>query len=168
MKYMRKKSHKMPQNWKFKSISKRQKIQKQSENETKNSLQKYHWVCVGASWTWELPGRVVNIPGKTALENTDFSLHSGYQLLIASWLRVGVCVYFLHSSAGILCDLNLWSLCVYYHFLCEFICASVLLSLEDTVSFGVIHHLWFLQSFPSHLSHRFLSLIGGLWWRHPI
>lgn len=49
---------------------------------------------------------------------------------------------------------------VWYQSLCEFICISSLLCLEDAVSIlGVVRHFWFLDSFLS-LLYSSLSLEG--------
>lgn len=99
-------------------------------------LHKYHWInfVLVILWPWDLSWSVVNISSGTPLETTNFSYVSGYQLQIASWLGVGVQVYF---SLLVLGTLSLaWTLCVTCvcsYCLCEFLCASVLLCLEDTV-----------------------------------
>lgn len=48
-------------------------------------------------WTWHLPCIVNNIAGDTPLVKTEFSFASCYQSEMASWLRVGLSVYFLLS-----------------------------------------------------------------------
>ena len=61
--------------------------------------------------------------------------------------------------------LNLCMSSVPYHSLCEFICASVLLCLEVTVSLELFIPLWLLQSFYIfHVAPWVLK--GGVWWRH--
>lgn len=87
-------------------------------------------LCVGQlHLIWGLPQSVVEISRHIPLEKTDFLRR--YQLRIASLLGTGLCAVSL-LSAGLLSCLNL-----YCHSLCEFVCVSVLLCLEDTISFEV-------------------------------
>lgn len=75
----------------------------------------------------------VHLSSDTLLEKTDFSFPSKHRLWIAIsfFFRGGnVCSLLV---LGFLSDLNLGRSCVYCHHLCEFICAAVLLFLEDTV-----------------------------------
>lgn len=80
-----------------------------------------------------LPWSAVNTPSDTLLEKTVFPFPSKYQLKIAFWFGVGLCVYFPRSMLGFLSGLNLCSSCTHCHTLCELICVSVLLCLEDAV-----------------------------------
>lgn len=74
---------------------------------------------------------VVDGPSEPSMEKIDFPLPRRYQLQIASWLGVGLCVYFFFSVLG-LCLVCMLYAC--HHSLCEFMCGSILLYLEDQVS----------------------------------
>lgn len=49
---------------------------------------------------WQLPWRVVDKPGVTPFEVTDFPFPSIYQLQIASWLQLGHCAHFFFFILG--------------------------------------------------------------------
>lgn len=77
---------------------------------------------------------VVDRPSETSGEKTDFPLPRRCQLQIALWLGVGHCVYFFFSVLGLGLVCRLYAC---HHSLCEIICGSVLLYLEDNVSLEV-------------------------------
>lgn len=54
----------------------------------------YYFVPALYSWAWSLLLRSVCIPNESALEKTNFSFVSNYQLATASVLGMGTCVYF--------------------------------------------------------------------------
>lgn len=72
-----------------------------------------------------------------------------------------------HFSAGVWSGLNLCRSCACCHSLCEFIHASVLLCLEDTVYSepSTTSGSWV---FLPPLLYTLLSLEGGIWWRQSI
>lgn len=98
-----------------------------------------HGVCfvlVHCSWAWGPPWSMVDILSDTPLEKADFPFPSRYQLPIASWLGMGFCL--VSTCAG--------RSGRYRHSLCVFLCAPVLLCLDDCF-LTVIHHLCVLQYF---------------------
>lgn len=93
-------------------------------------------------WTWILPLSAVYIPREPPIEKTKFYVESGCHLEIIFWLWTGSHTHFpSHNS-------NLCRPCACcYKF--QYICTSVMMCLEDAVSF-VSSRTWLLQSF--HLS----------------
>lgn len=55
---------------------------------------------------------MVNIPNEKLVEESDFYYVSGFQLQTASWLRVGVCVYFCLSMLDLIWLELVKALCV--------------------------------------------------------
>jgi hypothetical protein len=95
---------------------------------------------------------VVDIPSETPLKNINFPFPSRFHLQITYLLGVGLTL--LLFSAGILSDLKLCRPYMCCHNLCEFICVSVLLCLEDTISFLfiTIYESYMLSvSFSTHI-----------------
>ena len=82
---------------------------------------------------------MVDIPNDTPLKKADFPFTVGYQLQISSQLGSGTLFPLLHCHATISSGLNCIGL-IYAVTVCEFICISTLLFLEDAV---------FLKSFST-------------------
>lgn len=90
-----------------------------------------HFGFSNSFWALKLPWSVVDIPSNTLLGGkTDFSpFTSRYQLAIASWLGMRLCIHVPFS---------VWEFCLAWICLVgmasryEFICVSLLLCLEDT------------------------------------
>lgn len=59
-----------------------------------------------SSWALGLTWRMVDRPSETPLVKNDFTFPGSYQLQIAFWLQVELCVYFLLFSARVLSGLN--------------------------------------------------------------
>lgn len=102
--------------------------------QNKKSTKKTYGVRFGFSnlfWALKLPWSVVDIPSNTLLGGkTDFfSFTSRYQLTIASWLGMRLCIHV---------PLSVWEFCLPWICLVgmasryEFICVSLTLCLEDT------------------------------------
>lgn len=107
-----------------------------------------HWVVVDKLSEWQSIG-----------EN-GFSV----SLTIVSLLE-----YDLASSSHFhFCDL-FFRFCMCCYSLCEFICASVLLYLEDTISLELFTTSGLYNIYASYITYiPYLALRGGVWWRHPI
>lgn len=95
-----------------------------------------------------------------------FSLQMGCQLQIASWSGKEPNSTSL-LSATIPCGLTLCRPCECCQILCEFLCASVLLCLEDTFPWSHPSSLT-LSIILSPLPYSLLSLEGRIWQRHSI
>lgn len=108
------------------------------------------------SCSWGLPWNLVDISSDISLKNYPRS----YQPWIASLLGVGLSPL----DAGIFL---LWACARLLHALTVSVssrCAPALLCMENTVSWKVIHHFWFLEPFfllptpnPNMPSHKSLS-----------
>lgn len=107
-------------------------------------------------WAWCLLLSVINKLRETPLRKTNFFFAGAWQLEIASWLGMGTHVHFLPFGAGTSSDLNLHKPCA-FHSLCEFMCTSVPLGLQDTVFF-VLFILY-----VSHNCHLFCIAPWGEW-----
>lgn len=90
-------------------------------------------------WARGPSSNVVNIPNETLLEEITFPF--GCQLQIASWFSLGALD---HVPLPVLGPSVAQSF-AYCHCLCELICPSTLLNVEDAVR--VLHPVQFLQSF---------------------
>ena len=138
-------------------------------NIRKKSLQKYHlvhflFVCQLLSmYSWLT---VLNITCETALEKTNYSSICECQSQFFSF-RAEILCPFPSPNLGILSVLTWFRLCASSLSLCEFICASVLLCVEESFGvvfvFGVIHPLWLLTVFLSSLLHSSLGPEGRVW-----
>lgn len=111
-----------------------------------------------------LPWSVVNIPhfssrakhflsviwivffSDTPLEKTEFPSPTAANCKQAPWLGVGLCVHFPFSVL-ILSGLKLCRSCACFQSCYEFLCSSVFMSMEDTVSLES-----FITSGPQNLS----------------
>lgn len=94
------------------------------------------WVgqVVNYSWAWDLPWRVTHISNITPLKKTDPSSHTCNQMPKAPSPGVGLYAHLPSSLLGILSGICLWGSYAWCHSLCEFVCTSALLSLENTAS----------------------------------
>ena len=109
-----------------------ERISKTKEKIYKSTIQStLRW----SSCSWDLPLNVVNRPSKTPLEKIMFSFASGCPLTIASWLEWESRLTPQHWDSVCLEPVQACACC---HNLYEFVCAAILLCLENTA---------FLESF---------------------
>lgn len=97
------------------------------------------WVgqLVNYSWAWKLPWRVTHISNVTPLKKTDPSSHRRNQMPKAPCPGVGLYSHLPSPLLGILCGVCLRGSYACCPSLCEFVCTSALLSLENTASLKV-------------------------------
>ena len=105
---------------------------KQNETFLKKKTHRVHFVLAN-SLLHSMPWSVLDMPSDSPSEKTDFPFASRYQLQVAFWFGWFGCSLF-PLSAEIPSDLGLCRSCVFSLSLCEYICASILLGLEDPVS----------------------------------
>lgn len=129
---------------------------------SKKAYKKQSMFCVDQLFlSWNLLWHVVGIPSEITWKKTDFPFPRRYQLQMASWLAVGLCIHFpflLEVCLGV----NVCRFCRCYNSLC----VSFLLCLEDVVSL-VFSYLWLLWYLCLIFCIYPWMVRGEVWYIHP-
>lgn len=135
------------------------RTKKQTKNKTKcqtkaKNIQKtlrVHFVLISYSWSWGLSWNMVDILSVISLEKAFFSLFQKVSIVIASWLRVGLCIYLPFSMLGFCLT---WICAGLVHAASLSVHIRISSSVDESRCFcDVVYQSLDLQSFP-HVSWR--------------